>query len=245
MGDRLQRPDGESVGARQVHISEVESLISRLPGVLSCRLIVNDWGGIEEVHVLATRDRNPKQIVRDVESCLAAQWTIAVDHKKISVAQVSDETTVLKTVRLQIRGYRTISDVKRARTQIEVSLANPAESVLFLGRAEGISTPSHLNRLVAMAAADALNRTLVDGFCLSLGPVVDIEEGRHRAVLVIMRLTTPTQREDILTGSAPVEGDKALATIRACLACVNRKLGKLYTPRHGELLSEIAEELDS
>jgi hypothetical protein len=30
--------------------------------------VVNDWGAIEEIHILTGLGRNPKQIVRDVQS---------------------------------------------------------------------------------------------------------------------------------------------------------------------------------
>ncbi|REJ36676.1 MAG: hypothetical protein DIU84_05550, partial [Bacillota bacterium] len=75
-------------GHQVVRVSEIERLLAQLPGVISARLMVNDWGAIEELHVLATTERGPKQIVRDVESTLAARWGIKIDHKKISVAQL-------------------------------------------------------------------------------------------------------------------------------------------------------------
>ena len=38
--------------------------------------------------MLAGSGRHPKQIARDVESCLAAKFGLAVDHRRISVAQM-------------------------------------------------------------------------------------------------------------------------------------------------------------
>ena len=68
----------------RVHIEETLRLI---PGVLSAR-VVGDAGDPSEIHVLAGSERHPKQIARDVESCLAAKFDLVVDHRKISVAQM-------------------------------------------------------------------------------------------------------------------------------------------------------------
>jgi hypothetical protein len=44
---------------------------------------------VEEIHVLTSEELSPKQTVRNVESALLAHFDLAVDHRKISVAQTS------------------------------------------------------------------------------------------------------------------------------------------------------------
>jgi hypothetical protein len=70
-------------------VRDAEDLIRTLSGVLSARIVTGSTGGIEEIHVLTSEDISAKQTVRNVESALLAHLDLAVDHRKISVAQTS------------------------------------------------------------------------------------------------------------------------------------------------------------
>lgn len=70
-------------------IEAAEELLGSLAGVLSARIVSRPGGEIEEVHLLTSEDVAPKQTVRNVESALLAHFDLAVDHRKISVAQTS------------------------------------------------------------------------------------------------------------------------------------------------------------
>ncbi len=82
-----------------------------------------------EVHVLAGSSRSPKQVVRDVESAVMARLGVAIDHKKISVAQVEDGAVRYDHSRLKF------SDVSIAfngsRTEATVRLTKDA--IVFSG----------------------------------------------------------------------------------------------------------------
>ncbi len=64
-----------------------EELLSSLVGIISARVVVDDDGTVDEIHVLSTSDVSAKQAVRNVESALRAHLDLAVDHRRISVAQ--------------------------------------------------------------------------------------------------------------------------------------------------------------
>lgn len=68
---------------------KAEELLSSLVGVISARVVVDEDGDIEEIHVLSSSDVSPKQAVRNVESALRAHLDLAVDHRRISVAQAA------------------------------------------------------------------------------------------------------------------------------------------------------------
>src|SRR5665647_1405511 len=72
-------------------IQDWEQAIKQIKSVIAARINVNSQWEIEEVHILASSGRAPKQIVRDIESMLVAQFNLQIDHKKISVAQVEDD----------------------------------------------------------------------------------------------------------------------------------------------------------
>lgn len=70
-------------------IEEAEDLILSLTGVTAARVVMRPGGEVSEIHVVTTREVTPKQTVRNVESALLAHLGLAVDHRKISVAQTS------------------------------------------------------------------------------------------------------------------------------------------------------------
>lgn len=66
----------------------VERLLSSLTGVYSAHVVAGPEGTLREIHVLATPDLHPKQIVRNVESALSAGLGIQIDRRIVSVAQL-------------------------------------------------------------------------------------------------------------------------------------------------------------
>lgn len=80
-------------------LRRAEELIATLPGVLSVRIVPNDSGAIDEVHVLTTDAVPPKATVRNIESALIAQLGLRVNHRKISIATTLDAPRASDTPR--------------------------------------------------------------------------------------------------------------------------------------------------
>ena len=76
---------------REWSIEEAEVLLNSLKGVVSARVVARPEGEIEEVHLLTMGDVSPKQSVRNVESALLARFGMKIDHRKVSVAQTTEE----------------------------------------------------------------------------------------------------------------------------------------------------------
>jgi len=68
-----------------------ERLLCSLTGIVSARVVADRYGQLQEVHVLATDDLHPKQVVRNVESALRAGLGLDLDRRIVSVAQVRAE----------------------------------------------------------------------------------------------------------------------------------------------------------
>src|SRR5512134_3863258 len=88
--------------------ARAERLLSALAGVVSARTIADEFGRLVEIHVLASPDLHPKQIVRNVESALSAGLGVVVDRRIISVAQlrpnaapphIEKQTATMRTTR--------------------------------------------------------------------------------------------------------------------------------------------------
>lgn len=85
------QPQSSSLIAGSVlPIRRAEELLATLPGVIAARIIANDTGAVDEIHVLTTAEITPKQTVRNIESALIAHLGMRVDHRKISVATSID-----------------------------------------------------------------------------------------------------------------------------------------------------------
>lgn len=67
-----------------------EAVLAGLEHVVRCRVVTGKHGRVTEVHVLATDAVPAKKIVREIESALFVHFGRQIDHRKISVAQVSE-----------------------------------------------------------------------------------------------------------------------------------------------------------
>jgi hypothetical protein len=216
----------------KVTVDQVEALLGQLPGVLSSRIVVNDWGAIEEVHVLATTERSAKQLVRDVESSLAARWGMNIDHKKISVAQVTGMEPTLPPVRLLLSNVQSVVDTSRGLMEITVTLALPDDDeVTFSGRASGPYSRHHSLRLAAQATVDALNQTIAARHIFSLEDVKLVVAAGYELVVAVVALITPRGEEETLVGAALMLYEPVEAAARATLQATNRRLGRLFLRR--------------
>ena len=118
-------------------ISHCEQLIKKIRDIVSAKIVTGDDGKISEIHVISNSKRNPKQIVRDIESTLIAFLGSEIDHKKISVAQINSEDEPTMETRLKISGISTNKSYHNL--EVKVILSN-SESGTFEGVACGVAS---------------------------------------------------------------------------------------------------------
>src|SRR2546423_1945835 len=82
--------DELNINSNRFSMDEVESALARIPSVTAARVVTGPNGRVAEVHVLARRDRAPKQLVRDVQSVALTSFGIEVDYRTVSVVQLDD-----------------------------------------------------------------------------------------------------------------------------------------------------------
>lgn len=214
-------------GKSRIKAEELEEFITRLPSVLSARVIVNEWGGIEEVHVLATSERGPKQLVRDVESLMAARWGLQVDHKKISIAQVAAETAD-SSFRLVLNNVEIKSDTVHGILEITVTLIGKDGSETFEGKAIGPYARFQFTRLAAEATVNAVNKAVDPRYMFSVHDAKSVEVGDIEIAIAVLSLVNPRGDDEILAGACPVVHDPTKAIIKAVLQASNRRINRLY-----------------
>jgi hypothetical protein len=216
----------------EVSVEEMEKLICQLPAVLRCAVSVNDWGGVEEIHVLTSLDRTPKQVVRDVESALLAGFGLKVDHKCISVAQiVPPEAPAVESSdspkRLYIYEYHmdqdTVEHTARARVTLSWGTANTDR---VTGEWTGRYLPSQSHYVMGAATVDALNQLPGMNMPIVLAECRSLTIARRTIVVVALSQYDARRRESVLIGTAEDRGDGQGASVRAVLDAVNRKLAR-------------------
>lgn len=198
---------------------ELEASLGRLPGVQAVRVVTGPDAKPTEVHVLASRDKTPKQIVRDIQSLAMAQFDMEVDHRIVSVVQFDEAETrgpnaprvLIATITAQTTGLESTATVTLA-----------SGGTLFDGTASAPATPSSRPRLIARATLNAVAALMPVGACdIEYAQIAQIG-GREVAVSVV-QLVTP-EGETIVTGSALVRGDESDAVARSVLDALNRRL---------------------
>jgi hypothetical protein len=73
---------------RDAWVVDAQRWIGQITGVLQCKIDLDAAGEVTGIHVVAGMDREPRHIVRDVESLLKARLDLDVYYKKIGVVQV-------------------------------------------------------------------------------------------------------------------------------------------------------------
>jgi hypothetical protein len=204
-----------------VDIEEIEDALARLPSVNAIRLAA-EGDQIREVHVLASPDKAPKQVVRDVQTLALARFGIGLDRRIISVVQIGPDRIDAADDRPAIKGVHEIPE--GARTTVAVTLAWHGED--YVGTATGPAAPSARLRLVGEAAVAAVESILVyEALVLdSVGsPVIGM-----RTVMVAVIVSTGETGESVSVGSAISQGDDSEATVRAVLDALNRKISRTH-----------------
>jgi len=203
----------------------IEEIIHQVRGVLSAYVSITEEGEIEEIHVLGDAERAPKQVVRDIESMLATQLGIRIDHKRVSVAQMRKSgkpAPVRVTTRLKFRGVDLTVTGVAAEAQVEIE----RDEVVSTGTASGPSSTQNQMRLVTDAALRATEKFLPPDHSVVLEELKVIPLGQEEIIVVILSLLKP--REEIrLIGSAIMGSDVKRSVIFATLKALNRHIGKI------------------
>jgi len=210
-------------------VKRLESLITSLTGVLSARVVANGQGEITEIHVLTTTDVQPKQVVRNIESALMAQLGMRIDHRKISVAQTSDERPI------EALQHEAINERAKKRVvvfrSLEVRPSDRPQRVMvrvrlaFEGReaeAEEQGTDTSRNRVeaAARAAAQCLDDLLPDNSVALEG--AQIIEAFERDFVLVAVHGLGGREAQLLTGTCEIRESAERSAVLAVLDATNR-----------------------
>jgi hypothetical protein len=200
--------------------AELEEGLKRIPGVTGVKVIGDTQPS--EIHVMASKDRAPKQLVRDVQSMAAAGYGFSIDHRIVSIVQMEPPAS---------NGHRStrilIERIELAKAMdsewVKVVLRHP-DGAMSEGSCTGGGSRVGRGKAAVIAALRALDANIT-----SKRAAVDLENlsiqrvDTQDAVSVALSFTEGTLRLTLL-GTAVIEDDIASASIKALMQALNRKL---------------------
>jgi len=210
-------------------IAEIEQALSLVADIRAARVVSSEDGVIQEIHILASPDKSPKQIVRDIESTIMAQFGIPIDHRTVSIAQLGRDAAAPRDTRDKGRARvaSVSAEVMGVRASARVSLE--LDGSVYLGTAEGPASTTGRRRLVAQATLTAIEQYAEGGFGFALEDVAIIALGRERVAVACVTIVTPLG-EQSFSGTALARQGENESIVRATLDSVNRRLNFLTTP---------------
>jgi len=204
---------------RGVMEASLTDIVNHVQGVISARVITDESGDPTEIAILTQAGRSPRQVIKDVESALIASLGKGSQQRKITVAQVEDETDRLYPARLQILGLSLITEAPMVQARVRLGYNGQS----WEGESSGSAAGSDRLRLVARATLAALEDYFRGHLSFTLHDLVRVPLGSLNALLAVVCLGGPGG-EEFLTGSSLVRDDEANAAVRATLDAVNRLL---------------------
>lgn len=221
-------------------LTQVERLLSGLTGVGSLRIVPDGHGGIDEVHVVSDGTKGPKQIVRNIESALLAEFGLQIDHRKISVAPVKEaaapdisagraaaaappapDETAEAAPRILLESLQ-IDRKAGQRVACKVVLREDEET--FEGEAEGPDFSQSRLEVAARALLEALNQSTMEDISLRLEGIQRTDAFGKDLVLALVQ-GQERRRSVTLPGVGLVEDSAEEAAVLACLQATNRWAG--------------------
>ena len=200
-------------------IHELEETLARLPSINAVRVRA-DGDEVTEVHVIASPEKAPKQVVRDVQTLALARFGISIDRRAVSVVQIGPGRLATDDDRPAIMGVHEIPE--GPRTTVAVTLGWHGEE--YVGTATGPAAQSARLRLVGEAALRAIE-SLLGSDALALDSIGAPSIGM-KTVIVAVVVATGDQGEEISVGSALSSGDDSETAVRAVLDALNRRISR-------------------
>lgn len=183
--------------------------------------MVYENGAVVEIHVLADGTRSPKQVVRDIESAVLVKLGIAIDHKCVSVAQLSSDEVAPPVNELRLKLARVGYFISGSESSVSITISVDEE--LFEATVTGPKLNHSRLRLAAKATLMAMEKYLGKENMFTLSDASKINIAGHNAVITAVSFFRDS-REDVLLGAALAHGDELEAAAKSTLDAINRRL---------------------
>ena len=226
------QPNPGQIARQLLPLAKGEELLGTLQSVVSAKIVADESGGVDAIHVLVTGELTPKQVVRNVESALMAHLGMRVDHRKISVATTMrkqtpveapiEEKAIARAAKVGRSLYFEDVEVRGSRTKgmlCRVTLRQGEQQ--FVGEAEGLEGDRGRVELAAKAALAAVALSDKSGRMFLLEGV-KVVSAFEREVVLAGVMVRQGRSSALLTGSCSVRDSVETAGVLAVLDATNR-----------------------
>lgn len=204
-----------------MNIELIERTLEKIESVVSCRIILGENEEIEEVHIVSNGLRSAKQIARDIQSVLIATYDIQTDYKKISIAQIFDDSLKRPECRLKLESVSHDNSGKKAT--VKVALSN--ERNTYESSNSGINSSRNIERMLVDTTLKIVEEACGYEEVFTLEDVRTISLSSEKAVLVVV-MSMLDGLEQRLCGSCLINNDYKEAVVKATLDAINRCISK-------------------
>ncbi|MDR7857603.1 hypothetical protein [Tissierella sp.] len=204
-----------------MNIEIIEQTIEKLDSVVTCKIILGENEAFNEIHIVSNGGRSAKQLVRDIQSVLIATYNIQIDHKKISIAEIQDDS--LKRAESRLKIVSVSHEKNGQRATVKVSLDNHRD--IFENSINGINTSRNIDRMLV----DITLKTVEDAYgyedAFILEDIKTVNVSTEQVVIVII-MAVHNGSEQRICGSSLVGSDYKEAVVEASLDAINRYVSK-------------------
>lgn len=221
---------GQDNGGAPMETTEVEKQLLLISGVRAAKVVGDD--SPTEIHIMAHPGRPVRQIVRDVQSLLAAGFGFEIDHRIVSVvAPESGDQKVVDLAQPETpdgKRHRTILEkvttaIGAQRSWVKVDIRWSDGDITHGASYMGSRVPERA-RSSATALIIALMKKLSPlGVTIELDELVIHRIGNEESVIV-RAVFADKGKTTLVAGTAVILDDVVTASARAVLHAVNRNL---------------------
>ncbi len=203
--------------------SDFELTLGQIKGVFASRVVLDPKRAIDEIHVVASSSRKPKQVVRDIETLLYVKHGIKLDYRKISLVFLEDEKFLAPALaRPEI--HEVNEDNLGNERRVRVRIQGGTKSVTGEAR-EPVENPTPFHT--------AANAT-IDGIEKLTGHYLDVRlesaatmRLETREVLLVVLSCLIEGREETFVGASFIGTRLHDSAARATLDALNRRIYSL------------------
>lgn len=204
-----------------MNLELIENNLEQIDSVVSSKIVLGENDVIDEIHIVSNSTRGAKQVARDIQSVLIASYNIPIDYKKISIAQINDQS--LKKVESRLKLVGISQDSIGQKVSIKVTISNNDDT--FENSIIGINTIRNIERMLVDVTLKTVEEASNLNDTFTLEDIRTIPVSNDRAILVVV-MGILNGLEQRLCGSCLIKNDTEVAIVKATLDAVNRFITK-------------------
>ena len=203
---------------RGVPEEAIRQAVNALADVESCKIELDEKGSISAIHAVS-RSKRPKQVVRDIESVLKAHFGVEIDHRKISVARLTEKGEPKPTRSPRPRLISVSLTVRGGTGKCEVILER--DGFEAAGEATGVIAAGGSLRLIGNATFRAVERLVGRDIAFDLVDVVKLKAASRDTFVVLASYVLGDEVRN-LAGCVQCDDNEQQAVVHAALGACNR-----------------------